>query len=85
MVNQLLNKNRIYVCDEDFDFVYDFIRQAKPHEGRFHDPQGRTGGQGNAEVLHEDNALTLQGEHKMRSRPKKPAPHCVANTRGYPN
>jgi len=26
----LLNKNRIYVCDEDFDFVYDFIRQAKP-------------------------------------------------------
>lgn len=29
-VNQLLNKNRIYVCDEDFDFVYDFIRQAKP-------------------------------------------------------
>ena len=33
--------------------------------------------QGNAEVLHEDNALTLQGEHKMRSRPKKPAPHCV--------
>ena len=29
-VNQLLNKNRIYVCDEDFDFVYDFICQAKP-------------------------------------------------------
>jgi len=30
VVNQLLNKNRIYVCDEDFDFVYDFICQAKP-------------------------------------------------------
>ena len=24
-VNQLLNKNRIYVCDEDFDFVYQFL------------------------------------------------------------
>ena len=26
-VNQLLNKNRIYVPDEDFDFVYDFLCQ----------------------------------------------------------
>ena len=25
-VNQLLNKNQIYVPDEDFDFVYDFIK-----------------------------------------------------------
>lgn len=24
-VNQLLNKNRVYVPDEDFDFVYDFL------------------------------------------------------------
>ena len=26
-VNQLLNKNRVYVPDEDFDFVYDFLCQ----------------------------------------------------------
>lgn len=26
-VNQLLNKNRIFVPDEDFDFVYDFLCQ----------------------------------------------------------
>jgi hypothetical protein len=26
-VNQLLNKNRIYVPEEDFDFVYDFLCQ----------------------------------------------------------
>ena len=25
-VNQLLNKNQVYVADEDFDFVYDYIR-----------------------------------------------------------
>ena len=25
-VNQLLDKNQIYVPDEDFDFVYDFIK-----------------------------------------------------------
>lgn len=25
-VNQLLNKNQVYVPDEDFDFVYDFIK-----------------------------------------------------------
>lgn len=25
-VNQLLNKNQVYVADEDFDFVYDFIK-----------------------------------------------------------
>lgn len=25
-VNQLLNKNQIYVTDEDFDFVYDFVK-----------------------------------------------------------
>ena len=25
-VNQLLNKNQIYVSDEDFDFVYEFIK-----------------------------------------------------------
>jgi len=24
-VNQLLNKNRVFVCDEDFDFVYNFL------------------------------------------------------------
>jgi hypothetical protein len=26
-VNQLLAKNRVYVPDEDFDFVYDFLCQ----------------------------------------------------------
>lgn len=26
-VNQLFNRNRIYVPDEDFDFVYDFLRK----------------------------------------------------------
>ncbi len=25
-VNQLLNRNQVYVSDEDFDFVYDFIK-----------------------------------------------------------
>ena len=25
-VNQLLNKNQVYVADEDFDFVYDYIK-----------------------------------------------------------
>lgn len=25
MVNERFSKNRVYVCDEDFDFVYDFI------------------------------------------------------------
>ena len=25
-VNQLFNKNQVYVADEDFDFVYDFIK-----------------------------------------------------------
>ena len=29
-VNQLLNKNRVYVPDEDFDFVYDFLCQHCP-------------------------------------------------------
>jgi hypothetical protein len=29
-VNQLLNKNRIFVPDEDFDFVYNFLRQHCP-------------------------------------------------------
>jgi hypothetical protein len=29
-VNQLLNKNRIFVPDEDFDFVYDFLCQHCP-------------------------------------------------------
>ena len=29
-VNQLLNKNRIYVPEEDFDFVYDFLCQHCP-------------------------------------------------------
>lgn len=29
-VNQLLNKNRIFVPDEDFDFVYDFLCQHSP-------------------------------------------------------
>ena len=26
-VNQLLNRNRVFVPDEDFDFVYDFLCQ----------------------------------------------------------
>ena len=30
-VNQLLNKNRVYVPDEDFDFVYDFLRKHCPN------------------------------------------------------
>ena len=30
-VNQLLNKNRVYVPDEDFDFVYDFLCQHCPN------------------------------------------------------
>lgn len=30
-VNQLLNKNQVYVPDEDFDFVYDFIKSRCPH------------------------------------------------------
>ncbi len=29
-VNQLLNKNRIFVCDEDFDFVYNFLCEHCP-------------------------------------------------------
>jgi hypothetical protein len=29
-VNQLLNKNRVFVPDEDFDFVYDFLCQHCP-------------------------------------------------------
>jgi len=30
-VNQLLNKNRVYVCDEDFDFVYQFLCDHCPN------------------------------------------------------
>ena len=30
-VNQLLNKNQVYVSDEDFDFVYDFIKNHCPN------------------------------------------------------
>lgn len=30
-VNQLLNKNQIYVPDEDFDFVYEFIKSRCIH------------------------------------------------------
>ena len=30
MVNAPFNKNRVYVCDEDFDFVYDFISKRCP-------------------------------------------------------
>ena len=30
-VNQLLNRNRIFVPDEDFDFVYDFLCQHCPN------------------------------------------------------
>lgn len=35
-LNQLLSINRIYVCDEDFDFVYDFLRSrtASRREGK---------------------------------------------------
>ena len=29
-VNQLFNKNQVYVADEDFDFVYDFIKSRCP-------------------------------------------------------
>ncbi len=29
-VNQLLNKNRVFVCDEDFDFVYNFLCEHCP-------------------------------------------------------
>ena len=29
-VNQLLNKNRVYVLDEDFDFVYDYLCKHCP-------------------------------------------------------
>ena len=29
-VNQLLNRNQVYVPDEDFDFVYDFIKSHCP-------------------------------------------------------
>ena len=29
-VNQLLNKNQVYVADEDFDFVYNFIKTHCP-------------------------------------------------------
>ena len=30
-VNQLLNKNQVYVPDEDFDFVYDFLKSHCPN------------------------------------------------------
>jgi hypothetical protein len=30
-VNQLLQKNRVYIPDEDFDFVYDFLCQNSPN------------------------------------------------------
>lgn len=30
-VNQLLQKNRVYIPDEDFDFVYDFLCQNCPN------------------------------------------------------
>lgn len=30
-VNQLLNKNQIYVPDEDFDFVYEFLKSHCPN------------------------------------------------------
>ena len=30
-VNQLLNKNQVYVADEDFDFVYNFIKAHCPN------------------------------------------------------
>ena len=33
-VNQLLNKNRVYVPDEDFDFVYQFLCQHCPKAKR---------------------------------------------------
>ena len=33
-VNQLFNRNRIYVPDEDFDFVYDFLCQHCPKAKR---------------------------------------------------
>ena len=29
-VNQLFNKNQVYVADEDFDFVYNFIKSRCP-------------------------------------------------------
>ena len=33
-VNETLQKNRVYVCNEDFDFVLDFIRSHCPQTGR---------------------------------------------------
>lgn len=33
-VNELLEKNRVYVADEDFDFVYDFLCQHCPKASR---------------------------------------------------
>ena len=31
MVNQLLSRNQVYVADEDFDFVYNFIKTHCPN------------------------------------------------------
>ena len=31
-VNQLLKKNRVFVPDEDFDFVYEFLCQHCPND-----------------------------------------------------
>ena len=39
-VNQLLNKNRVFVPDEDFDFVYDFLCQHCPKAMKKTPPNG---------------------------------------------
>lgn len=39
-VNQLLNKNRVFVPDEDFDFVYDFLCQHCPKAKKKTPPNG---------------------------------------------
>jgi hypothetical protein len=39
-VNQLLNKNRVFVPDEDFDFVYDFLCQYCPKAKKKTPPNG---------------------------------------------
>ena len=34
MVNEPFGKNRVYVNDEDFDYVYDFIIKRCPKAGK---------------------------------------------------
>ena len=41
-VNQLFNRNRIYVPDEDFDFVYDFLRKHCTKASNIHSQHSRS-------------------------------------------